>query len=109
YRKLLTLYPRDFKQLLGESMSQTFNDLYHERQQSKNGLIGFILWTFIETVIEITREHILRLAQGDPMKNRLVSNPKSAALVAFLFILPFMVLNTIAGNQIEPFFTIFEV
>ena len=43
------------------------------------------------------------------MKNTLISNPKSAALVAFLFTLPFMVLNTIAGKQIEPFFTIFEV
>jgi len=43
------------------------------------------------------------------MKNIVISNPRSAALIAFLFTLPFMVLNTIAGNQIEPFFTIFEV
>ena len=43
------------------------------------------------------------------MKNIVISNPKSAALIAFLFTLPFMVLNTIAGNQIEPFFTIFKV
>lgn len=37
------------------------------------------------------------------------SHPKSAALVSLFLTLPFMLLNTIAGNQIEPFFTIFKV
>lgn len=109
YKNLLSLYPQEFKVQLGESMEQTFNDLYKEKQQSKTGSLGFILWTFIETAFEIGREHVLLLAQGGSVKNIIVSNPKSAALVAFLFTLPFMVLNTIAGNQIEPFYTIFKV
>ena len=49
YRKLLALYPRGFREQLGESMQQTFNDLYRERQ-TKPGWFGFMLWTFAETV-----------------------------------------------------------
>jgi hypothetical protein len=109
YKRLVAFYPREFKGQLGESMEQTFDDLYKEKRQSKTRSLGFILWTFIETAFEIGREHVLLLAQGGSVKNIIFSNPKSAALVAFLFTLPFMVLNTIAGNQIEPFYTIFKV
>jgi len=52
YKKLLTLYPRGFRERFGESMQQTFNDLYKERkQQAEQGLFGFVLWTFIETAL----------------------------------------------------------
>lgn len=109
YKKLLTLYPQEFKKQLGESMEQTFNDLYNEEQQTQNGVLNFVLWTFAETTLEITKEHVLRIAQGGTMKSINILDSKLAALVAFLFTLPFMILNTIAGNQIEPFYTIFEV
>jgi hypothetical protein len=33
YKKLLGLYPRAFRERLGESMEQTFNDLCNERKQ----------------------------------------------------------------------------
>src|SRR5688572_10613970 len=46
YRKLLDLYPQTFKEQLGESMEQTFQDLWNEKQQSKQELFGFVLWTF---------------------------------------------------------------
>ena len=105
YKKLLTLYPRWFHEQLGESMEQTFNDLCNEKRQTKQGLFGFVLWTFIETTTEIVQEHIVLLTQGDSMKN-IISNPKSAALVGFLFALPFLTLNTIVGNRIEPFFSL---
>ena len=49
YKKLLTFYPREFKEQLGEPMQQTFNDLCNEKQQTKKGLFGFMLWTFVET------------------------------------------------------------
>lgn len=29
YKKLIAFYPREFKEQLGESMQQTFNDLYN--------------------------------------------------------------------------------
>jgi len=102
YKKLLAFYPRGFREQLGESMEQTFNDLCNEKRQTKRGLFGFVLWTFIETATGIIQEHILLLAQGDSMKN-IASNPKSAAVVGFLFALPFLILNTIVGTRIEPF------
>jgi hypothetical protein len=42
YEKLLSLYPRRFRERLGESMLQTFNDLYKERETG-NARFGFIL------------------------------------------------------------------
>ena len=56
YKKLISLYPRGFRERLGEFMEQTFNDLYNERKrQTERGLLGFVLWTFIETTIESFR------------------------------------------------------
>lgn len=105
YKRLIAFYPRAFREQLGESMEQTFNDLCNEKRQTKQGLFGFVLWTFIETTTGIVQEHIVLLTQGDSMKN-IISNPKSAALVGFLFALPFLTLNTIVGNRIEPFFSL---
>ena len=105
YKKLLTFYPENFREQLGESMEQTFNDLWNEKRQTKTGLFGFILWMFIETTTGIIQEHILLLTQGGSMKN-IASNPKSAAIVGFLFALPFLILNTIVGIRIEPFYSL---
>ena len=77
YKKLLNLYPREFREQLGESMQQTFNDLYSERQ-TKGGWFGFMLWTFAETAIGIVREHVLLLIKGTTMKN-ILANPSSTA------------------------------
>ena len=46
-------------------MEQTFNDLCNEKQQTKQALLGFVLWTFIETAIGIFREHLLLISPGD--------------------------------------------
>jgi len=104
YKKLLGLYPQNFREQLGESIEQTFNDLCNEKKKTNQGLFGFVLWTFIETATGIVREHILLLTQGDTMKN-LISNPRSAALAGFLFALPFLVMNTIVGSRLEPFYS----
>jgi hypothetical protein len=58
YKKLLTLYPRAFKEQLGESMEQTFNDLCRERYEAGGGLIGFVLLTFVDTLAGIIKENI---------------------------------------------------
>jgi len=90
YKKLLTLYPQVFKEQLGESMEQTFNDLYKERQ-TKPGWFGFVLWMFVETAVGIVREHVLLITQGATMKNKL-ANPRSAALISsFLLAVAFIV------------------
>src|SRR5215207_7707917 len=60
YKKLLTLYPQAFKEQLGESMEQTFNDLCNEqKEQAEYRGSGFVLWIFIETALGIIREHVL--------------------------------------------------
>jgi hypothetical protein len=105
YKKLLTFYPRAFREQLGESMEQTFNDLCNEKRQTKKGIFGFVFWTFIETVTGIIQEHILLITQGDTVKN-IMTNPNSAALFGLLFFAPFVLLNAIVGNRIEPFFSL---
>jgi hypothetical protein len=86
YKKLLHLYPRRFREQLGESMEQTFNDLYQERQK-EHGWPGFVPWLFIETGVGILREHILLMTQGNTM-NTFISNPRSAAIISSILSLP---------------------
>ena len=93
YKKLLALYPHAFQEELGESMEQTFHDLYKERQ-TKPGLFSFVFWMFTETAMGITREYILLLTQGDPMKNTL-TNLRSPALISLIFVVPFMILELV--------------
>jgi hypothetical protein len=82
YRRLLTLYPRAFRDQLGESMEQTFADLCNERQTSGQ-LFGFVLWTFAETSAGIIRENL----ELNQMKN-VTNNPHLAAITGLLFVLP---------------------
>lgn len=109
YQSLLTFYPRAFQKRFGASMVQIFDDLCRERQRKTGqGLCGLVFWVFLETVVGIVQEHTLRIKEGDVMKE-ISSHPKSAALISLLFTLPFILLNTIAINRIEPFFTIFKI
>ncbi len=76
-------------------MTQTFNDLYNERiQQTKPGLFGFVLWLFVETMIGIIKEHILLITQGEAMK-KFLTNAKSAAIISFILVVPFAILELI--------------
>jgi hypothetical protein len=86
YRKLLTLYPRAFREELGESMEQTFNDLCKERnQRAEYRWSGFVLWIFVETTFGIIREHVLLMTEGATMKNTLAI-PRSAALISSILL-----------------------
>jgi hypothetical protein len=84
YKRLLSLYPREFKQRLGESMLQTFNDLYQEKQTGKRQH-GFVLWMFVETALGIVKEHVLLITEGDIMKN-VLTRPGSAALISAILL-----------------------
>jgi len=90
YSKLLSLYPRTFRERFSESMQQTFNDLYKEKQNAKQSLFIFITWAFLETLIGIFREHLL---QGDimPTTKRFISS----ALISFLLVFPFAVMEIV--------------
>ena len=108
YKKLLSLYPRAFREQLGESMEQTFNDLCNERKrQTEQGLFGFVLRVFIETAIGIVKEHVLLTTQGNAMKN-ILTNPGSAAMISFILCLPLAILFPIAVFEIEPFNGLFK-
>ena len=86
YKKLLALYPRGFRERLGESMEQTFNDLCNERkQQAEYRWAGFVLWIFVETALGIIREHVLLITEGATMKSML-ANPGSAALISSILL-----------------------
>ena len=74
-------------------MEQTFNDLYNERKQ-RRGLFGFVLWTFIETILGIFREHLLLISTGDIMQTML-NTFRASALISFLLILPFMIMEVV--------------
>jgi len=104
YRKLLSLYPHRFKEQLGESMEQTFNDLYKERK-TKPGRFSFVLWMFVETAMGIVRERVLLITEGTAMKNTL-AYPRAAVLIsAILLAVAFIVapLIYLVGNLRDAF------
>lgn len=95
YGKLLSFYPRAFRERFGESIEQTFNDLYYERKrQTAQGVVGFVLWMFLETVIGIVREHLLLVSLGAIMQT-ILTHLGPSTLIGFLFILPFMILEVV--------------
>lgn len=94
YKKLLSLYPRAFRERFGESMLQAFNDLYNEHQQARYGLPGFATWTFTETAIGVVREHLLLIFLGGIMQST-IKTIGSSALISFLLILPFMIMEVV--------------
>ena len=104
YKKLLRFYPREFRERLGESMEQTFNDLYKERKTEYGGS-GFVLWMFVETAIGIVREHILQITQGDPMKN-ILANLRLPAVISLLLVIPFMIMEVINRRNFNEGFPI---
>jgi hypothetical protein len=94
YNKLLNLYPQTFKEQLGESMEQTFQDLWNEKRQTKKELFGIVLWTFIETAIGIFRAHLLLVSRGGIMQT-ISKTIGSSVLISLLLILPFMIMEVV--------------
>ena len=100
YRKLLTFYPRGFRERLGESMEQTFHDLCNE--QKRGPARGFVVLSiFTETAIGIVQEHLVLLMEGDVMKN-ILANPRSAALISFILCLPLGIPYLAFMSDIKP-------
>lgn len=102
YKKLLTLYPRGFRERLEGSMQQTFNDLYKEREQHpEHESFSFVFWMFSKTFIGIIREHILLMKQESIMKT-ILSNPTSTAITSFILCLPLAVPYVIIVSDMQP-------
>jgi hypothetical protein len=98
YKKLLGLYPRGFRERLGESMEQTFHDLCNEQKHQPTHSF-FMLSIFIETAIGIVQEHLYLLMQGDVMKG-ILANPTSAAITSFILALPIGLLRLTLHSDI---------
>jgi MFS family permease len=95
YKKLLVLYPQDFKEQFGESMRQTFNDLCNDHKRELHKIpLGLVIWMFTETSVGIIKEHFFQIKRGKYMGN-IMTNFKQAAIIGLLIILPFMILNFI--------------
>jgi len=108
YKKLLALYPRAFREQFGESMEQTFNDLWNERQrQAKQGLFGFVLWMFVETAVGIIKESFIQIKRAKFMGN-IFTNQKSAAIIGLILAMPLAILLLIEMNNIEPLSSFFR-
>ncbi len=93
------LYPRAFRERLGESMRQTFDDLCAERKNQRKPVHVFVLFTFVETLAGIVREHVLQIRPGDIMKN--ITDPIPAASISFILALPIGLLAAIFFFDIE--------
>jgi len=90
-------------------MEQTFNDLCNEKQQTKQALLGFVLWTFIETALGIFREHLLLISSGVIMQT-ILKTLGSPVLVSLLLIFPFMIMEVVNRrnfNEDFPFMLFF--
>lgn len=56
YRKLIRLYPSDYRERFEETMLQTFDDLYNERRSQHKGTLGFVLWVVADTLTHVIKE-----------------------------------------------------
>ena len=110
YRKLLAFYPRGFREQLGESMEQSFNDLYNEqKRQTDQEFPSSVLWIFIETAIGIFREHLLLISTGVIMQT-ILKTIGSPVLISLFIILPFMIMEVVNRrnfNEDFPFMLFF--
>lgn len=99
YRKLLGLYPRAFRERLGDSMEQTFNDRCRERKQrTRRGWSGFVLWLFVETAVGIGQERIRLIKQGGMMKT-IATDLGPAVIIGFVLVLPLAVLEVVFNTM----------
>ena len=100
YGKLLALYPQEFREQLGESMEQTFQDPYNEKQQRKKEIFAFVFWTFVETATGIVSEYMLLISPGDIMRTTLKA-VGSSAFFNLLPILPFMIMEVVNRQNFD--------
>jgi hypothetical protein len=99
YRKLLALYPREFKDRFADSMEQTFQDLWNEKRHSKRELFSLVCWTFVETAFGIAKEH-LALSSAGAMMKLINSTIIPSALTSLLFVLPFIGMEVVNRRDI---------
>lgn len=106
YGRLLTLYPRAFRDRVGDSMQQTFDDLCNERRRTGKSVFGFVLWIFMETSGAIVRER-LRLLSNGAILHVTVKTFASSAVIGLLLILPLMTMQFVNRRHLNEEFPVF--
>jgi|ERR1041384_7063020 hypothetical protein len=101
YKKLVGLYPRAFRERFGESMMQTFDDLWQEQAERSKASLGFALRIGLNTGGGIIRERLSQLTQRRTM-NETISNSRRAALLGFILTLPLAIMFFLFTFGIEP-------
>lgn len=94
YRKLLVLYPPAFREQFGQSMQDTFVDMY--RAHTRAGLAGggLLLRASIDTAVAALGERLrVYFAPQQPL---------TASLSGFLFAAPFLLANASIATRWEP-------
>ena len=89
YRRLLRFYSRPHRERFAESMEQTFNDLCRERARAGEGLVGFVLWVFLETSAGIIRENVRFIVMQGITRRLIVW----AAVVGLILLVPFLAMQ----------------
>lgn len=106
YKKLIGLYPKAFRDSFGESMERTFDDLCNERRkQAGSGMLGFVLWMSADTATGVIKEHISQFTYRSTM-NDTITNFRSAAIISFFLVLPFMILELVNRRNLPEGFPI---
>jgi hypothetical protein len=89
YRKLLRFYSRPYRERFAASMEQTFNDLCRERASAGKGLVGFVVWMFVETSARIVRENARYIMMQNTARRLLLW----AVVVALLLMIPLVAMR----------------
>src|SRR5690606_9434500 len=107
YTLLLKLYPKPFRQQFGEEMRLVFSESLQDAYAQDSGKGMVRLWgrTAVDLCRSLVVEHVQNQKGQTAMKWSLATRPLPAALIGVLLFLPFVSLNLIVGNRIEPFFS----
>lgn len=96
YRKLISLYPGEFRKRFGESMEQTFNDVCNEQKQVRGKIsLGFVVSTFAETSVSVIEENL----EGANQMNYWLKTFGIAAIVSLLFTAVFFTVGTFFSDN----------
>lgn len=108
YTLLLKLYPKPFRQQFGEEMRLVFSESLQDAYAQDSGKGMVRLWgrTTVDLCRSLVVEHVQNQKGQIAMKWSLATRPLPAALIGVLLFLPFVSLNLIVGNRIEPFFSL---
>lgn len=91
YKRLISLYPRVFRERFGESLEQTFSDTCNEESKLKGSIsLPFVFSTFAETAIGVIKENLYEIKGANQMnywlKNVFIAGTISLILaVVFTF------------------------